>query len=160
MKMDNLFGYETDKDTVKNFKEEMGKYKMNNEFTELMISEYQNIFGKNLEKEFFLETVDKEYQEFKRQYQEMIEEFKRDPLNHALIDDAMELYVTQMRPKRMEWLRMQYPTMEMNPIAMKKEFHFIGGGIPVSPSKLFYSHVNRNFYSHEYEKGAAFTFDE
>jgi hypothetical protein len=160
MKMDNLFGYETDKDTVKNFKDEMGKYKMNNEFTELMISEYQNIFGKNLEKEFFLETVDKEYQEFKRQYQEMIEEFKRDPLNHALIDDAMELYVTQMRPKRVEWLRMLYPTMEMNPVPMKKEFHFIGGGIPVVPSKLFYSHVNSNFYSHEYEKGAAFTFDE
>lgn len=160
MKMDNLFGYETDKETTKLFKEEMGKYKTNNEFTEIIISEYQNIFGKNLEEEFFLEELDKEFKEYKNQYQEMMEEYKRDPLNHALIDDAMELYLTQMRPKRFEWLNKTYPIMEMNPMPVKKEYHFIGGDDKISPSKMFYSHVNRNFYSHEFESGAAFEFND
>ena len=160
MKMDHLFGYSSDVNTNTLFEKEMKSYKTNNEYVGIILSEYQNLFGKNLEKEFEIEQIDKEFQDSMKHYQELVDEYRRDPLNHALMDDAMEFYLTKLRPIRMEWMYKVYPIIEMNRMPFKKEYQFVGKNEEIDPSKLYYSHITPNFYSYEFEPGAAFVFNE
>ena len=151
MKMDNLFGYETSDITTKKFEKEMSEYKTTNEFLHLLLEKYNELFGKNMLKQYQMEQVETSLHEMTAQYKEMMDAYHEDPSNYSLLDNAMEFYVTQLRSVKLELVNLLFPTMEMNREPRKREYQFVGDDENSYPSKMYYSHITPEFYTYEYE---------
>lgn len=159
IKMDNLFGYEKDQDTMKRFKKQIQDFNDNNEFMEILLEKYREIFNENVEKQHQIEKLEKEFVEQKMKYQEFLEAYQKDPLNRTLLDDAMEFYTTKIRPTRLSLQKLIYPTMEMNILPPRKEYGFIGK--LMDPYELYYSHiVPANYYTYETKKPEVLIYQE
>ena len=150
IKMENLFGYQEDKETTKEFKREMDKYKENNEYLPIIMEDLYKIYGTNIKTTYELESMEKEFAEAKKEYQEAIQEYETDALNQPLLDDAMELYMTKIRKLAIEYIRKKYPVMEMNEVfPAGKEMGFLG---KEESTQLFQLHSTPNIYCYELEE--------
>jgi hypothetical protein len=159
MKMDNLFGYEKDENTLKRVQKEMRVFKQNTKYTTVLLEKYRNLLGEDVKKEHEIYKLEREFVEQKVKFEEFLDSYKKDQTNRQLLDAAMEFYVTAIRPTRVKIQELIYPTVDMTVFRVKKDDGFVGN--PKQGERMFQSHVvPAEYYSYQIEKPSVLVYQE
>lgn len=110
-KLDTLFNYISENDAVIIFKKQLEKYTETNAFLKELVDEYADIYF-NEEKKDKIQKKIEHIAKIQERFNDIIVKYKQSD-NMSLLKDAMEIYVSEIKPEMENLQMIKYETMEI-----------------------------------------------
>lgn len=110
-KMDTIFSYISEDESVKLFENKMQTYTENSDLYKISLNDYNNVVD-NFEKKKKISDKTHEYHSLRKSMKSMLQEYKESN-NKQLLKDAMKLYVDELKPVAQLLQSLKYPLMEI-----------------------------------------------
>jgi len=110
-KLDTLFNYISENDAVIIFKKQLEKYTETNAFLKELVDEYTDIYF-NEEKKDKIQKKIEHIAKIQERFNDVIVKYKQSD-NMSLLKDAMEIYVSEIKPEMENLQMIKYETMEI-----------------------------------------------
>lgn len=111
-KLDTLFNYVDEKESIALFKQKLQDYTESNMFLKELNNEYVNVFFNEEKKEKMQKKIE-HVSKMQERFNDLIVKYKKSD-NRETLKDAMNVYVNEIKPEMDNLQMMKYEMMEMN----------------------------------------------